>query len=203
MEEHPLFKQIVDDHRAVHGNTGFIVLVYARGDWCPFCRTWAQEWLQKKELIENKGGSIVYLSSQYPVLIPETWKPTSQGFPLTFDIKFHLDDHATLASKLGVVVEKPLNKGDQYPDGKMAQPAAFIFRVKDDGGVEQLVSWVHAPRIANLKGALGRADVDALLNEAFKRLEENGNKAPSTFHARTHMNLSAPFRLLVSKVWAH
>ena len=182
----------------MRGNTGFVIMFYSRGDWCPFCRTWASEWQTKKEMIESKGASIVALTSQNPLKIPEAWKRTSAAFPISFDIKVKLDDNATLASKLGVVVEKPLGHVADYPNERMAQPAVFIYRVKEDS-VELLVSWTHAPRAANLHGAIGRADISTLLKETFERMEAKTAVKKTKFEGPVNMRLSSFLRLFGSK----
>lgn len=208
IEEQPLFRQIVADHKqslatrgqkARFGGDGFIVIVVARGDWCPFCRTWALQWQQRRQIIEENGGSLVIISSQEPALIPINWAKASSSFS-AFDSTFYQDPGAALGEALGVVVEEPINHKEQYPSGKIGQPGAFIFAL-DGPNANLLVQWTHAPRAANLHGAIGRADVDTLLNEGLKRLQSSSNTASDPkIDVAVDWSIRPIFRMLVDNV---
>jgi len=176
------------------------VIVFARGDWCPFCRAYANEWQQKKKYVEEHNGTISLVSAQDPAKIPDSWALTSPAYPDAFNLDYYTDKEASLGSALGVVVEEPMGHKSEYANGKMAQPGVFILRVRSTG-LEMLVRWAHISKASNLYGAIGRPEADDLLKEAFQRMESKDAPVDPKSHAVVHSHYKAFPKFFISKIW--
>jgi hypothetical protein len=164
------------------------VISFARGEWCPFCRSFAEELqLHAAQAVADKGGRVIVAASQEPALIPEVWARTTPKFPHKFSLDFFQDKGAVLGRQLGVVVEQCADsrKLSQYPAG-MTQPGVFVLRPGAAAGEDwqQLVRWTHVSKLSNLYGAVGRPDVEELLQVAFAALDNvtQPDEAPRALH---------------------
>lgn len=127
------------------------VLVFFRGDWCPFCQAYLKEMNGAfVEKVRAAGGELVAVTSQsesaadgakeawglsYPVVSdPRNVLARARGAAITPKSETALADHPS-----------------EYPEG-MAQPAVIAL----DGEGEVLFRWAIDPSEANLGGASDR-----------------------------------------------
>ena len=138
-----------------------VVIVFYRGQWCPYCNSNLQGWSEQTELIEKTyNGILLGISSQDPDLAQQTAKDWNVNFPLLGD------PENVLARKWGIEVSRnrDINNGD-YPFG-MAQPAVIIL----DENLQQLYFWASEPRKDNLQSATDRPVPAMLMHELRQRL---------------------------------
>lgn len=127
------------------------VLLFFRGDWCPFCQAWLRELDRDfRERVEAVGGRIVAVTSHGEAGADHARTAWGLRFPVLSQ-----PDNA-LARRYGVAITPraatPLaGHPTEYPDG-MAQPAAIAL----DAAGNVLYRWAIDPAEANLGGASDR-----------------------------------------------
>lgn len=141
-------------------NHKFIVKVFFRGDWCPWCSGYLLDFNDKAlGKIRELGGDIVGITSQAG--------NTSQA-SLGLDFGVLIDEENIEAQKYSVVVtpkaESPLKDVDGvYPNG-MVQPGVVI----EDSDGKVLYKWAIIPAEMNFGGAKDRplvTDITASLEQ--------------------------------------
>jgi peroxiredoxin len=131
------------------------VLVFFRGDWCPFCQSYLRELNGDfRSKIEAQGGRLVAITSQSD----EAAQGAKEAWGLDFDV---ISDPSTdLAQQFNVNVtpkaESPLAEHPtEYPNG-MTQTGVIIL----DRNGEQIYHWAIDPTEVNLFGASDRPLTD-------------------------------------------
>lgn len=175
-------QEIADKHK-------FAILVFYRGNWCPFCQTYANMWQELLPKIHEAGGEVYMVTSQSSTTVSETakqWKST---------LSFVCDEACALAKKYRVVVE---DKSD-YPHG-MTQPAVAVLSPSGD----ELYHWVLVPSKENLGGVTDRVLPRDILPIVQRRVkgeevtEEEVNGVGKT--TKSHFHFSAMF---TGRLWKH
>lgn len=87
---------------------GPVVLVYYRGDWCPYCNLQLAEYESYREEIEALGAQIVALSPQ----TPENSKFATEENPFGYTVL--TDPQNKVARSYGIVFELPKHINDLY-----------------------------------------------------------------------------------------
>jgi peroxiredoxin len=64
---------------------GAVVLVFYRGQWCPFCNRQLKKLEDSLSLITGKGASLVAISPEKPENIAKTIEKTKASYPILFD----------------------------------------------------------------------------------------------------------------------
>jgi hypothetical protein len=140
----------------------FVVSVYFRGDWCPWCSAYLSDINSDfVDAIRALGGEVVGITSQH-----------NSDIANTLDLRFKVlsDPTNSLAKQDGVFLtpktETPFPDGEDYNHG-MAQPAVIAKTVNG----ESLYEWIIIPSEMNFGGATDRplvatiqADIVARLN---------------------------------------
>ena len=119
---------------------GPVVLVYYRGDWCPYCNLQLAEYQQVLKGFTAAGATVVAVSPQ----TAENSKYAKEDNP--FDFPILVDPNNGFARKLGIVFELPdyLQKiyGDfgidlhvQNGSKKMELPLAATYIIQPDGTI--------------------------------------------------------------------
>lgn len=66
-------------------NKGAVVLVFYRGEWCPYCNRQLKELEDSLSQIKAKGGILIAVTPEKPVNISKTVKKTKATYPVLFD----------------------------------------------------------------------------------------------------------------------
>ena len=64
---------------------GKVVLVFYRGEWCPYCNRNLKKLADSLQLIVDKGATLVAVSPEKPENIAKTVEKTHATFPILFD----------------------------------------------------------------------------------------------------------------------
>jgi peroxiredoxin len=64
---------------------GAVVLIFYRGQWCPYCNRELKALEDSLSLIMDKGATLVAVSPEMPVNISKTIEKTKATFPILFD----------------------------------------------------------------------------------------------------------------------
>jgi peroxiredoxin len=64
---------------------GAVVLVFYRGQWCPFCNRQLKKLEDSLSLITGKGASLIAVSPEKPENIAKTIEKTNASYPILFD----------------------------------------------------------------------------------------------------------------------
>ena len=88
----PLFKAVDKDGNSLELATllqkGPVVLIFYRGQWCPYCNRHLRALQDSLDLIYDKGAYIVAVSPEKPQLLIKTTEKTGAQFTLLFDEGF-------------------------------------------------------------------------------------------------------------------
>ncbi len=81
---------------------GSVVLVFYRGQWCPYCNRQLKKLEDSLSLITGKGASVLAISPEVPQNIDKTIEKTKATFPIlhdknlaimkSYDVAFKVDD---------------------------------------------------------------------------------------------------------------
>ena len=112
---------------------GKIVLVFYRGQWCPYCNKELSRLQDSLQFIKDKGATLVAVSPELPENVSKTVEKTKAEFSIlyddklkimkAYDVEFELPENTlTRYRNVGLDVEK--NNG---PNGKyLPVPAVYI-----------------------------------------------------------------------------
>jgi peroxiredoxin len=64
---------------------GAVVLVFYRGQWCPYCNRQLKKLEDSLSLITGKGASLIAVTPEKPESISETIEKTKATYPILFD----------------------------------------------------------------------------------------------------------------------
>lgn len=64
---------------------GKVILVFYRGQWCPYCNRFLSALQDSLQLIKDKGASLIAISPEKPESIDSTAEKTKATFPILFD----------------------------------------------------------------------------------------------------------------------
>ena len=116
---------------------GSVVIVFYRGEWCPYCNKQLMELEDSMALISNKGASIIAVSPEKQENILKTIQKTKATYPVLADdglkimtaykVAFELDTKTTEKYKgYGInLTERNGNNGNNLP-----VPAVYIINQK-------------------------------------------------------------------------
>ena len=127
------------------------VLVFYRGDWCPFCQSYLRELNGEfRSQVEAAGGRIIAITSQSAEAADQTRRDWGLGYGVVSD------PTTALAQQFGINVtpkeETPLAEHPtEYPNG-MTQTGVIVL---DQAG-EVIYNWAIDPTETNLHGASDR-----------------------------------------------
>src|SRR4030095_14576374 len=80
----------------------FVVLIFYRGQWCPYCNKQLKKLEDSLQLIKDKGARLIAVTPEKPEFISKTIEKTKASYPLLYDkemkimkayaVAFQLDD---------------------------------------------------------------------------------------------------------------
>lgn len=87
---------------------GKVVLVFYRGQWCPYCNKHLTRLQDSLELIKAKGATVVAVTLEKPENITKTVEKTKAGFSILYD------EGAKISKAYDVEFEVPENTVTRY-----------------------------------------------------------------------------------------
>jgi peroxiredoxin len=96
---------------------GKVVLVFHRGQWCPYCNKELSRLQDSLSFITEKGATLVAVSPEKPEMIDKTMEKTKASYPIlhdeglkimkAYDVDFELEENTiTRYRNAGIDVEK-------------------------------------------------------------------------------------------------
>jgi peroxiredoxin len=158
----------------------FTVKVFFRGDWCPWCSAYLNDFNGVKDRIADLGGKVVGITAQ-------AGNQSKQNLGLDYDIV--VDEANTEAKKYDIFItpkdQSPLKDVEGvYPSG-MVQPGVVV--ESDEGTI--LFRWAIDPNEMNFGGATDRPLVSDILSSLENIL--NGDAIDGDSFAKTDMDYLA------------
>lgn len=123
--------------------TGEVVLVFYRGQWCPYCNKHLSRLNDSLQLITDKGANVVAITPEVQENISKTIKKTKAAFPVLFDdgmkvmeaykVNFKVDDK-TVEKYKGYGID--FDKANGSNGATLPVPATYI--IGKNGLVKQV-----------------------------------------------------------------
>ena len=104
---------------------GPVVLVFYRGEWCPYCEKHVSEIQENLNAINKKNGQVVLITPEQPESIKKMIKKTDASFPIIHDKNYSI-------MKAYKVAFKP-----EKHDGMLPVPATYIIDTSGN------IAWYH------------------------------------------------------------
>jgi len=104
----PDFNAVDQDGRSINLKSllrsGSVVLVFYRGEWCPYCNKYLSELEQALSTFASKGATVVAVTPEQPEFIDKSVEKTKASFPIlhddglkimkAYDVAYKLDEKA-------------------------------------------------------------------------------------------------------------
>lgn len=113
---------------------GKVVLVFYRGQWCPFCNRELSHIEDSLQLITDKGAEVVAVTAELPANIEKTIEKTKAAYPIlydeglktmkAYDVLFEVDEHTVLRYKTAGI--DLLENNGKLNGNHLPVPAVFI-----------------------------------------------------------------------------
>jgi peroxiredoxin len=120
--------------------TGPVVLIFYRGQWCPYCSKHLQTLSDSLSFIKAKGANVITVTPEKPEYISKTVEQTKAAFPIiyddgltimtAYDVKFRLEDEKIAIYKKHNLDFDVIN-GNNGPN--LPVPALYI--ISQDGNI--------------------------------------------------------------------
>ncbi len=112
---------------------GKVILVFYRGEWCPFCNRFLTRLQDSLSLINDKGATLVAVSPEKDENIAKTVEKTKAGFSIlydeglkimkAYDVEFEVPENTvTRYRNSGIDLEKKNGTNGKY----LPVPAVFV-----------------------------------------------------------------------------
>lgn len=137
----------------------FLIKVFFRGDWCPWCNAYLKDFDSHIETIRGLGGEVLAITSQ-------EGNQTKENNGLSFDVLVDNDNREARKYEIVVTPQKDVPNHDaidSYVHG-MIQPGVLI----EDSKGRILFRWAIDPNEMNFSGAKDRP----LVSDIVKNLED-------------------------------
>lgn len=112
---------------------GQVVLIFYRGNWCPYCNKQLKALQDSLQLITEKGAQLVAITPEASTGIDSTVSKTGAVFPILFDeggklatayqVGFKVDDRTLNRYKMAGI---DLLKNNQQKEAVLPVPAVYI-----------------------------------------------------------------------------
>nr|WP_315166398.1 peroxiredoxin family protein [uncultured Flavobacterium sp.] len=121
---------------------GEVVLIFIRGQWCPFCNKHLKEIQENLPSIYKKGATVVVVSPEKSEFIKKTIEKTGAEFTVLYDKDYTIakaydvlfKPKAILRTMYNVVLGAKLKESHSDDSEQLPVPATFI--VSKDGKVK-------------------------------------------------------------------
>jgi len=118
-----------------------VVLMFYRGQWCPYCNKQMSELQDSLSFIENRNAVVIAITPEKPSEIDETIKKTNVSFDIIYDkghkimdlykVTFQLSKAQRLAFKAWGI---DINKASGNDDYALPVPATYV--IHNDGSIK-------------------------------------------------------------------
>lgn len=113
--------------------SGKVVLVFYRGQWCPYCNRQLKKLEDSLQLIKEKGATLIAVTPEKPENISKTIEKTNAEYPILFDeglkimkaydVSFEVPENTlTRYRNTGIDIEKNNGSNGKY----LPVPAVYI-----------------------------------------------------------------------------
>jgi peroxiredoxin len=90
---------------------GKVVLVFYRGEWCPYCNKYLQRLEDSLQLVKDKGATLIAITPEQPGSIAKTIEKTKAAFSILHD------ENLKIMKAYEVEFEVPENTLKRYRNG--------------------------------------------------------------------------------------
>ena len=114
---------------------GPVVIVFYRGNWCPYCNKELSRLQDSLQLIKDKGASLVAITPESQEGIIKTAEKTKAQFPIiydedmkimkAYDVAYKVDEK-TVARYKNFDIDLAANNNQKPEDGFLPVPAVYI-----------------------------------------------------------------------------
>lgn len=126
-------------------NTGPVVIIFIRGQWCPFCNKHLSHIQDSLSLIYKKGASVLVISPEKSEFIKKTIQKTGAEFTILFDDGYKISDLFDVTFKpdsisrimYNTLLGANLKESHSDDSERLPIPATFII------GMDGKVKWRH------------------------------------------------------------
>ena len=111
-----------------------VVLIFYRGQWCPYCNKQLKKLEDSLQLIKDKGARLIAITPEKPAFISKTIEKTKASYPLIYDkemkimkaygVAFEVDDRTVARYKNADIDLATAN--DQKEKIYLPVPAVYI-----------------------------------------------------------------------------
>ena len=112
---------------------GKVVLVFYRGEWCPYCNKELSHLQDSIQLIIDKGATVIAVSPELPENVAKTIEKTKASYPVlydeklkimkAYDVEFEVEENTiTRYRNTGIDIEKNNGSNGRF----LPVPAIFI-----------------------------------------------------------------------------
>jgi peroxiredoxin len=112
---------------------GKVVLIFYRGQWCPYCNKYLKKLEDSLQLIKDKGATVIAITPELPENISKTIEKTNAEFTILFDedlkimkaydVEFELPENVlTRYRNTGIKIEENNGKNGNF----LPIPATYI-----------------------------------------------------------------------------
>ncbi len=127
---------------------GPVVLIFIRGQWCPFCNKHLSQIQDSLPLIYAKGASVVVISPEKSEFIAKTIEKTGAEFTILYDEDYRISDAFDVTFKPDSITRTMVNMmlGAQLKDShsddteRLPIPATYIINQN------RTIKWRHFDR---------------------------------------------------------
>lgn len=113
---------------------GEVVLIFIRGQWCPFCNKHLKEIQENLPLIYKKGASVVVVSPEKSDFIKKTIEKTGAEFSVLYDADYKIakaydvlfKPKAMLRTMYNVILGAKLKESHSDESEQLPIPATYI-----------------------------------------------------------------------------
>ncbi|MGN6291901.1 MAG: peroxiredoxin-like family protein [Chitinophagaceae bacterium] len=112
---------------------GKVVLVFYRGEWCPYCNKYLQKLEDSLQLIKDKGATLVAVTPELPENVAKTVEKTKAEYPVlydeglkimkAYDVEFEVPENTlTRYRNAGIKIDEINGKNGNY----LPVPATYV-----------------------------------------------------------------------------
>jgi peroxiredoxin len=133
-----------------------VVLIFYRGQWCPYCNRQLKKLEDSLQLIKEKGARLIAITPEKPEYISKTIEKTKASYPLIYDkdmkimkayaVAFEVDDRTVLRYKNADIDLATAN--GQKEKVYLPVPAVYIISKKEGTIVYRYFEFDYKKRVS-------------------------------------------------------
>jgi peroxiredoxin len=133
-----------------------VVLIFYRGQWCPYCNRQLKKLEDSLQLIKEKGARLIAVTPEKPEYISKTIEKTKASYPLIYDkdmkimkayaVAFEVDDRTVLRYKNADIDLATAN--GQKEKVYLPVPAVYIISKKEGTIVYRYFEFDYKKRVS-------------------------------------------------------